>query len=152
MSWIVRYWHFLFLLWSIWYPACAQFLFCFSRGQDCLVSLVLVQRLASSLGLCLPQEWLGWAHVCTPSWFFECRIVNIWSCTTSFLSPSPPPLFLCLRFFYTVKCLIADLLLFAAVLMELAAQSSKGINKDIGYIPEELLPIRLAKSLCLHIS
>ncbi|XP_039023419.1 uncharacterized protein LOC120156076 isoform X2 [Hibiscus syriacus] len=34
------------------------------------------------------------------------------------------------------------LLLFAAVLMELAAQSSKGINKDIGYIPEELTPIR----------
>ncbi|TYG51057.1 hypothetical protein ES288_D10G226000v1 [Gossypium darwinii] len=34
------------------------------------------------------------------------------------------------------------LLLFAAVLMELAAQSSKGINKDIGYIPEELFPIR----------
>ncbi|GMI80293.1 hypothetical protein like AT5G05310 [Hibiscus trionum] len=34
------------------------------------------------------------------------------------------------------------LLLFAAVLMELAAQSSKGINKDIGYIPEELSPIR----------
>ncbi|KAL4386435.1 hypothetical protein GQ457_09G014570 [Hibiscus cannabinus] len=34
------------------------------------------------------------------------------------------------------------LLLFAAVLMELAAQSSKGINKDVGYIPEELSPIR----------
>ncbi|XVE86076.1 hypothetical protein DITRI_Ditri18aG0007400 [Diplodiscus trichospermus] len=34
------------------------------------------------------------------------------------------------------------LLLFAAVLMELAAQSSKGINKDIAYIPEELSPIR----------
>ncbi|MBA0696766.1 hypothetical protein Goari_003292, partial [Gossypium aridum] len=39
------------------------------------------------------------------------------------------------------KCSISDLLLFAAVLMELAAQSSKGINKDIGYIPEELFPI-----------
>ncbi|KAB2063093.1 hypothetical protein ES319_A10G194300v1 [Gossypium barbadense] len=38
------------------------------------------------------------------------------------------------------------LLLFAAVLMELAAQSSKGINKDIGYIPEELFPIRRADS------
>ncbi|KAK8508697.1 hypothetical protein V6N12_032692 [Hibiscus sabdariffa] len=38
------------------------------------------------------------------------------------------------------------LLLFAAVLMELAAQSSKGINKDIGYIPEELTPIRRADS------
>ncbi|MBA0664976.1 hypothetical protein Goklo_004904 [Gossypium klotzschianum] len=44
------------------------------------------------------------------------------------------------------KCSIADLLLFAAVLMELAAQSSKGINKDIGYIPEELFPIRRADS------
>ncbi|KAL4290873.1 hypothetical protein GQ457_14G018130 [Hibiscus cannabinus] len=38
------------------------------------------------------------------------------------------------------------LLLFAAVLMELAAQSSKGINKDIGHIPEELTPIRRADS------
>ncbi|XVF81992.1 hypothetical protein PTKIN_Ptkin16aG0007200 [Pterospermum kingtungense] len=36
------------------------------------------------------------------------------------------------------------LLLFAAVLMELAAQSSKGINKDIGYTPEELSPLRKA--------
>ncbi|MBA0725482.1 hypothetical protein Golax_022069, partial [Gossypium laxum] len=44
------------------------------------------------------------------------------------------------------KCSISDLLLFAAVLMELAAQSSKGINKDIGYIPEELFPIRRADS------
>ncbi|KAK8578359.1 hypothetical protein V6N13_116206 [Hibiscus sabdariffa] len=77
-----------------------------SEGQDCLVSLVLVLRLASSLGLCLPLECLGWGH---------CR-------------------------------LIAVLLLFAAVLMELAAQSSKGINKDIGYIPEELTPIRRADS------
>ncbi|XP_039046104.1 uncharacterized protein LOC120186157 isoform X1 [Hibiscus syriacus] len=33
------------------------------------------------------------------------------------------------------------LLLFAAVLMELAAQSSKGINRDIVLIPEELSPI-----------
>ncbi|XVF24357.1 hypothetical protein REPUB_Repub13aG0121000 [Reevesia pubescens] len=34
------------------------------------------------------------------------------------------------------------LLLFAAILMELAPQSSKGINKDIAHIPEELSPIR----------
>ncbi|GLT94615.1 hypothetical protein SLE2022_123440 [Rubroshorea leprosula] len=33
------------------------------------------------------------------------------------------------------------LLLFAAVFMELAAQSSKGINKDIPHSPEELSPI-----------
>ncbi|KAJ4844325.1 hypothetical protein Tsubulata_021203 [Turnera subulata] len=36
------------------------------------------------------------------------------------------------------------LLLFAAVLMELAAWSSKGINKDISHLPEELSPIRKA--------
>uniref|UniRef100_A0A2P2KN06 Uncharacterized protein LOC105649197 isoform X3 n=1 Tax=Rhizophora mucronata TaxID=61149 RepID=A0A2P2KN06_RHIMU len=36
------------------------------------------------------------------------------------------------------------LLLFAALLMELAAQSSKGINKDISHLPEELSPIRKA--------
>ncbi|XP_007011255.2 PREDICTED: uncharacterized protein LOC18587428 isoform X1 [Theobroma cacao] len=36
------------------------------------------------------------------------------------------------------------LLLFAAILMELAAQSSKGISKDIAHLPEELSPIRKA--------
>ncbi|XP_021654783.1 uncharacterized protein LOC110652183 isoform X3 [Hevea brasiliensis] len=36
------------------------------------------------------------------------------------------------------------LLLFAALLMELAAQSSKGIKKDISQLPEELSPIRKA--------
>ncbi|KAJ6858596.1 hypothetical protein NC652_041017 [Populus alba x Populus x berolinensis] len=34
------------------------------------------------------------------------------------------------------------LLLFAALLMELAAQSSKGINKDVSHLPHELSPIR----------
>ncbi|KAJ4720209.1 ADP,ATP carrier protein [Melia azedarach] len=38
------------------------------------------------------------------------------------------------------------LLLFAAVLMELAAQSSKGINKEISHVPEELSTIRKADS------
>ncbi|KAK6228729.1 hypothetical protein SCA6_001069 [Theobroma cacao] len=77
-----------------------KFCFGFSQVQDCLVSLVLVQRLASFLGLCLPREWPGWGHV--------------------------------------------FLLLFAAILMELAAQSSKGISKDIAHLPEELSPIRKA--------
>uniref|UniRef100_A0A7N2L8A4 Uncharacterized protein n=1 Tax=Quercus lobata TaxID=97700 RepID=A0A7N2L8A4_QUELO len=39
------------------------------------------------------------------------------------------------------------LLLFAALLMEFAAQSSKGINKDVSHnshLPEELTPIRSA--------
>ncbi|OAY38316.1 uncharacterized protein LOC110624680 isoform X1 [Manihot esculenta] len=36
------------------------------------------------------------------------------------------------------------LLLFAALLMELAAQSSKGIKKDMSQLPEELSPIRKA--------
>ncbi|OMP03992.1 hypothetical protein COLO4_10038 [Corchorus olitorius] len=36
------------------------------------------------------------------------------------------------------------LLLFAAILMELAARSSIGISKDIGHLPEELSPIRKA--------
>nr|GMC59214.1 ADP,ATP carrier protein [Ipomoea batatas] len=35
------------------------------------------------------------------------------------------------------------LLLVAAILMELASQSSKGINKDISHLPEEQTPIRL---------
>ncbi|CAH9121517.1 unnamed protein product [Cuscuta epithymum] len=35
------------------------------------------------------------------------------------------------------------LLLVAALLMELASQSSKGINKDISHLPEEQSPIRL---------
>ncbi|KAJ6297007.1 hypothetical protein OIU78_022685 [Salix suchowensis] len=34
------------------------------------------------------------------------------------------------------------LLLFAALLLELAAQSSKGINKDVSHLPHELSPIR----------
>lgn len=34
------------------------------------------------------------------------------------------------------------LLLFAALFLELAAQSSKGINQDLSHIPEELSPIR----------
>ncbi|KAL9382153.1 hypothetical protein Peur_025188 [Populus x canadensis] len=34
------------------------------------------------------------------------------------------------------------LLLFAALLMELAAQSSKGIDKDVSHLPHELSPIR----------
>ncbi|GLT46035.1 hypothetical protein SLA2020_198250 [Shorea laevis] len=38
------------------------------------------------------------------------------------------------------------LLLFAAVFMELAAQSSKGINKNIPHTPEELSPIRTTNS------
>ncbi|KAL5732987.1 hypothetical protein ACOSQ2_032679 [Xanthoceras sorbifolium] len=38
------------------------------------------------------------------------------------------------------------LFLFAALLMELAAQSSKGINKDSSHVPEELRPIRKADS------
>ncbi|KAK9282593.1 hypothetical protein L1049_010810 [Liquidambar formosana] len=36
------------------------------------------------------------------------------------------------------------LLLFSALLMELAAQSSKGINQDLSHLPEELSPIRNA--------
>ncbi|KAL9382164.1 hypothetical protein Peur_025199 [Populus x canadensis] len=38
------------------------------------------------------------------------------------------------------------LLLFAALLMELAAQSSKGIDKDVSHLPHELSPIRSAIS------
>lgn len=56
-----------------------KFCFGFSQVQDCLVSLVLVQRLASFLGLCLPREWPGWGHVCIPIWLSACRVVNIWS-------------------------------------------------------------------------
>lgn len=37
---------------------------------------------------------------------------------------------------------LEDLLLVAAFLMELASQSSKGINKDISHLPEEQTPIR----------
>lgn len=40
---------------------------------------------------------------------------------------------------------MADLLLFAALLMEFAAQSSKGITNDISQSSEELSPLRLAK-------
>lgn len=40
---------------------------------------------------------------------------------------------------------IADLLLFAALLMEFAAQSSKGITKETSQPSEELYPLRLAK-------
>ena len=40
---------------------------------------------------------------------------------------------------------MADLLLFAALLMEFAAQSSKGITKDTSPSSEELSPLRLAK-------
>lgn len=40
-----------------------------------------------------------------------------------------------------------DLLLFAACLMELAAQSSKGIYKEIPRRPEELPPLRSAINL-----
>ena len=36
---------------------------------------------------------------------------------------------------------IAVLLLFAALLMELAAQSSKGIDKDVSHLAHELSPI-----------
>lgn len=39
---------------------------------------------------------------------------------------------------------IADLLLFAALLMEFAAQSSKGITKETSQSSEELSPLRLA--------
>eukprot|EP00257_Ricinus_communis_P028330 XP_025015744.1 uncharacterized protein LOC107262468 [Ricinus communis] len=38
------------------------------------------------------------------------------------------------------------LLLFAALLMELAAQASKGIKKDMSELPEELSPIRYRKA------
>lgn len=38
--------------------------------------------------------------------------------------------------------LFPDLLLFASVLMEFAAQSSKRINMDTSFLPEELSPIR----------
>lgn len=44
-------------------------------------------------------------------------------------------------------CFVAVLLLFAALLMELAAQSSKGIKKDMSQLPEELSPIRSAMFL-----
>lgn len=41
-------------------------------------------------------------------------------------------------------CFFADLLLVSAILMELAAQSSKGIKKDVLQLPEELSPIRFS--------
>lgn len=44
------------------------------------------------------------------------------------------------NFFF--KFIISDLLLFASILMELAAQSSKRINMDTSYLSEELSPIR----------
>nr|XP_009758901.1 PREDICTED: uncharacterized protein LOC104211531 isoform X3 [Nicotiana sylvestris] len=40
------------------------------------------------------------------------------------------------------------LLLVSAILMELAAQSSKGIKKDVLQLPEELSPFRLSSSCC----
>ncbi|OMO88621.1 ADP/ATP carrier protein [Corchorus capsularis] len=43
------------------------------------------------------------------------------------------------------------LLLFAAILMELAARSSIGISKNIGHLPEELSPIRLEKPICMRV-
>lgn len=39
---------------------------------------------------------------------------------------------------------VAVLLLFAALLMEFAARSAKGINLDMPHLPEELSPIRSA--------
>lgn len=38
------------------------------------------------------------------------------------------------------------LLLFAALLMEMAARSSKGINEDVSHLPEELYPMRKAET------
>lgn len=49
---------------------------------------------------------------------------------------------------------VTDLLLFAALLMEFAAQASKGITNDISQSSEELSPLRLAKlqsvSICVR--
>lgn len=44
----------------------------------------------------------------------------------------------------------AVLLLFAALLMELAAQTSRGINCDTSHVEEELSPIRLFLYSFLH--
>lgn len=94
----------------------------FSQVQDCLGLSVLVLLWASSLVHCLPQEWLGLAHVCL--------------------------LFVALSLFFSLPCFLTlnlvhlDLLLVAALLLEFAAQSSIGINKDISQHPEELSLIR----------
>lgn len=45
-------------------------------------------------------------------------------------------------FFFSFS--FAALLLFSALLMELAARSAKGIDKDVTHLPEELSPIRSA--------
>lgn len=56
-------------------------------------------------------------------------------------------LFSCSVVFYFLSSSLldfADLLLVSAVLMELAAQSSKGIKKDVLQLPEELSPFRFS--------
>lgn len=56
---------------------------------------------------------------------------------------------LLLSIFLVVPFLVlVDLLLVSAILMELAAQSSKGIKKDVLQLPEELSPFRLSSSCC----
>jgi hypothetical protein len=52
---------------------------------------------------------------------------------------------------FNIKILsFAVLLLFAALLMELAAQTSRGINCDTSHVEEELSPIRLFLYSFLH--
>lgn len=67
------------------------------------------------------------------------------SSVPSFISSFP------LQFIVTFN-LFLDLLLFAALLLEFAAQSSKGIDKHISQTQEELFPIRLFFFILLFIT
>lgn len=52
--------------------------------------------------------------------------------------------------FLSLELVHLDLLLVSALLLEFAAQSSIGINKDISQHPEELSPLRYYFCLPLH--
>lgn len=108
------------LVWIVWdHLTCSEF----SQVQDYLGLLVLVPLLDNFLDHCLPQEWLFLAHV---SFHVSYTVL---SCEA----------LLC----FNIKILpFSVLLLLAALLMELAAQTSRGISRGTSDVDEELFPIR----------
>lgn len=89
--------------------------------------------------------WVYWCWCYTRSalWFTVCHRNGMgWPMyVSSFFPPLHLPNSPCLCFL-TMEFVHLDLLLVSALLLEFAAQSSVGINKDVSQHPEEMSPLR----------
>ncbi|KAG6416034.1 hypothetical protein SASPL_123456 [Salvia splendens] len=125
-----------------------------SEDATSLYLLNLVQRSFSAFLLCnhlisvrVKIVWVYWCWCYARSalWFTLCNRNGMgWPVYDSSLSTS-----LCLSLSdficsLTLELVHLDLLLVSALLLEFAAQSSVGINKDVSQHPEELSPLRKA--------